>query len=193
MTLTSNNGPGQDDSHSVYGVASLADACGTYAMTITSGGIVAGPTASSRPEIVRTCMDHTVYTSFARDNALDAIGKFCTSGITLPAAAQPVSHQYTYTNVIINTVMSWSASGQTSCAGFSTSQVSQSDCVQYFTDAVDMCKFNFLTIHHPISVAVLIPGAGDTDNGYTKYGSKPLKCSSPIGCIDFSIYGNSEN
>jgi hypothetical protein len=163
-------------------------------MTVTGGGIVGGPTAwPTTPEIIRTCVDHIVYTSFTRDNALDAINKFCASGITLPGAAQLVSQQYTYTGVIINTVMSWSVSGQTGCAPFSSPQVSQSDCVQYFTDAVDMCKFNFLTIHSHISQTVLILGAGDTDNRYTKYGAKPLTWSSPIGCIDFSIYGNGPN
>jgi len=45
VALTSNNGPGQGDNNAVYGVASLADACGTYAMTVTGGGIVGGPTA----------------------------------------------------------------------------------------------------------------------------------------------------
>lgn len=41
VTLASNNGPGQDDSDGIYDIASFADACGAYAMTVTSGGIVA--------------------------------------------------------------------------------------------------------------------------------------------------------
>ncbi|KAF7561026.1 hypothetical protein G7046_g3111 [Stylonectria norvegica] len=183
----------QYTSHLYTGLAEYDLDCGKYSMdTIpvpvasveptatptTSTEPTATPTPSvvSAPPEVNNCADPTVYTKFTLGQADDAITDFCSHAISLPDAALPVFKTYKQDGVTLQLITQWTVSGLQGCNapadGINHPELSQSDCEARFNSAVNNCN---------------------TDTTSEKYGQRPYTWNSPNGCIDFWIYGDSED